>query len=61
VTKSKTPLTLVAFDAARYLDDDQAIVEYMAAMLEENDRDLLLLALADVVKALSVKFTAQPA
>jgi probable addiction module antidote protein len=51
VTKTKTPLKLVAFDAARYLDDDAAIVEYMTAVLETNDSDLLLLALGDVARA----------
>jgi len=50
-TKTKTPLKLVSFDAARYLDDDEAIAEYMTAVLEENDPDLLLLALADVARA----------
>lgn len=51
MTKAKTPLKLVAFDAARYLTDDAAIAEYMTAALEENDPDLLLLALADVARA----------
>ena len=51
MTKTKTPRKLVAFDAARYLDDDEAIAEYMTAVLEENDPDLLLLALADVARA----------
>jgi len=51
MTKTKAPLKLVAFDAARYLDDDDAIAEYMAAMLETNDPDLLLLALGDVARA----------
>jgi probable addiction module antidote protein len=51
MTKSKTPLKLVAFDAARYLDDDEAIAEYMTAILETNDADLLLLALGDVARA----------
>jgi DNA-binding phage protein len=36
-TKTKTPLKLMAFDAARYLDDDAAIAEYMTAVLESND------------------------
>ena len=44
-------LKLVAFDAARYLDDDEAIGEYMTAALEANDPGLLLLALSDVAKA----------
>ncbi len=51
MTKTKAPLKLVAFDAARYLDDDEAITEYMTAVLEANDPDLLLLALGDVARA----------
>ena len=45
------PKKLIAFDAARYLDDDDAIAEYMTAILETNDPDLLLLALSDVARA----------
>jgi probable addiction module antidote protein len=51
MTKPKAPLKLVAFDAARYLDNDAAIAEYMTAVLETNDPDLLLLALSDVARA----------
>ena len=51
MTKTKAPLKLVAFDAARYLDDDAAIAEYMSVVLEANDPDLLLLALSDVARA----------
>ena len=51
MNKTKSPLKLVAFDAARYLDDDEAIAEYMTAALEANDPDLLLLALSDVARA----------
>ena len=51
MTKTKAPLKLVAFDAARYLDDDEAVAEYMTAVLESNDPDLLLLALSDVARA----------
>ena len=51
MTKAKAPLKLVAFDAARYLDDDEAIAEYMTAVLETNDPDLLLVALSDVARA----------
>ena len=51
MTKAKAPLRLVVFDAARYLDDDEAIEEYMTAVLEPNDSDLLLLALSDVARA----------
>jgi probable addiction module antidote protein len=42
---------LLPFDAARYLTDDAAIAEYMAAVLETDDSDLLLLALGDVARA----------
>jgi probable addiction module antidote protein len=51
MTKTKTPSRLVAFDAARYLESDEAIAEYMTAVLEANDPDLLLLALGDVARA----------
>ncbi|MFN9390328.1 MAG: addiction module antidote protein [Betaproteobacteria bacterium] len=51
MTKAKAPLKLIAFDAARYLDDDEAIAEYMTAVLDANDPDLLLRALSDVARA----------
>ena len=47
--KSKTKL--LPFDAARYLTDDAAIAEYMTAVLDTDDSDLLLLALGDVARA----------
>ena len=51
MTKTKARVKLIAFDAAKYLDDDEAIAEYMTAVLETNDPDLLLLALGDVARA----------
>ena len=42
--KAKTPRKLLPFDAARYLTDEAAIAEYMTAVLEANEPDLLLLA-----------------
>ena len=51
MTKVKTPVKLYAFDAARYLNSAEAIAEYMTAVLEADDPDLLLLALADVARA----------
>ena len=48
---SKTKVNLLPFDAARYLTDDEAITEYMTAVLETEDTDLLLLALGDVARA----------
>ena len=51
MTKTKAPPKLIVFDAARYLNDDEAIAEYMTVILEANDPDLLLLALSDVARA----------
>lgn len=42
---------LVPFDAARYLTNDAAIAEYITAVLETDDVDLLLAALRDVARA----------
>lgn len=50
-TRANKKVTLLQFDAARYLTDQEAIAEYMAAILEENDPDLLLAALGDVARA----------
>lgn len=51
MSKPKAKVKLLPFDAARYLNDDAAIAEYMAAVLEMDDPDLLLLALGDVARA----------
>ena len=51
MSTSKTKNKLLPFDAARYLTDDIAIAEYMTAVLELDDPDLLLLALSDVARA----------
>jgi probable addiction module antidote protein len=50
-TKAKAATKLLAFDAARYLTDDAAVAEYLTAVLETGDADLLLLALGDVARA----------
>jgi probable addiction module antidote protein len=51
MSKARKSPKLVPFDAARYLDSDEAIAEYMTAVLEADDPDLLLLALGDVARA----------
>lgn len=51
MSKTDTPTKLLPFDAARYLTDDAAIAEYVTAVLETDDPDLLLLALGDVARA----------
>lgn len=50
-TRLKNKPKLSPFDAARYLTDDEAIAEYMTAVLETEDPDLLLLALGDIARA----------
>ncbi|HTE15254.1 MAG TPA: addiction module antidote protein [Burkholderiales bacterium] len=51
MSKAKTKVKLLPFDATRYLTDDAAIAEYMTAVLETDDPDLLLLALGDIARA----------
>ena len=61
MTKTKGSVKLLPFDAARYLDDDEAIAEYMTAVLETNEPDLLLLALSDVARAKGIAQVAKDA
>lgn len=42
---------LIPFDASKYLTDETTIAEYMSAVMESNDPDLLVLALSDVARA----------
>lgn len=51
MSKADESNKLLPFDAARYLTSDEAIAEYMNAVLEADDPDLLLLAFADVARA----------
>jgi len=51
MSKAKGKVKLLPFDAARYLTDEAAIAEYVTAVLESDDPDLLLLALADIARA----------
>jgi probable addiction module antidote protein len=39
------------FDVSKYLDDEDMIVEYLKAAIEENDIQLFMEALGDVAKA----------
>jgi probable addiction module antidote protein len=43
--------TVREFDAARYLDNEEVITEYLNAALEDGDPDLLLATLGDIAKA----------
>ena len=51
MSTTKSKIRLIPFDAARYLTDDAVVAEYMTAVLETDDPDLLLLALGDVARA----------
>ena len=51
MSKTRKRTKLLAFDAARYLSDDEAIAEYVSAVLETGDSDLLILALGDIARA----------
>lgn len=42
---------LIDFDASDYLDSDEAVAEYLTAILEQADSDLTLKALGDIAKA----------
>lgn len=50
---------LKRFDMADYLEDEQAIAEYITVVLEENDPALLLAALGDVARARSMSKVAE--
>lgn len=43
--------TLVKFDAADYLDNEEVIAEYLTAALEDPNPEVFLAAVADVAKA----------
>jgi probable addiction module antidote protein len=49
--KTRPHRKLLPFDAARYLTDEAAVAEYVNAVLESGDSDLLLLALGDIARA----------
>lgn len=42
---------ITKFDVADYLADEETIAEYLTAVLEEGDPDILLSAVGDVAKA----------
>jgi probable addiction module antidote protein len=51
MSRRKPVKKLIRFDPVRYLANDEAIAEYIDAALEEDDLDLLLVALNDVARA----------
>ena len=61
MSTSKTKAKLLPFDAARYLTDEEAIAEYMTAVLKTGDTDLLRLALSDIARAKGMAQVAEDA
>ena len=55
------PVKVARFDAADYLDSEEAIAAYLNAALEEGDADLLMAAIADVAKARGIAKVASDA
>ena len=51
MTKKIKISSLRPFDIAEYLEDEEAIAEYMNLALEENDPALLASALGDIARA----------
>ncbi|EQD27703.1 addiction module antidote protein [mine drainage metagenome] len=49
------------FDAAEYLDNEEAIAEYITAVMDANDVGLLAAALGDVAKARGMSIIAKEA
>ena len=48
-----------AFDAAEYLDNDEAIAAYLNEVIAEDDSDLFLSALSDIARARSMSRVAE--
>ncbi|MCK9366927.1 MAG: putative addiction module antidote protein [Metallibacterium scheffleri] len=49
------------FDAAEYLDNEEAIAEYITAVMDADDAGLLAAALGDVAKARGMSIIAKEA
>jgi DNA-binding phage protein len=52
-------MSLYPFDATRYLDSYEAVSEYMAAVIESKDQNLLRLALDDLSRSRARLFVQQ--
>ncbi|MBN2719446.1 MAG: putative addiction module antidote protein [Deltaproteobacteria bacterium] len=53
--------TFSKFDFSDYLDSEEAIAEYLTAILEESDSELLIGAIGDIAKAIGMKTIAENA
>lgn len=52
---------LTKWDSSRYLTDEDAIADYLEAVLEQNDDVLLLVALGNIAKARGMTTVARDA
>jgi len=59
--KKSAELSLKAFDASDYLDNEVTIAEYLSAALENPDQDAFLTAVRDVAKARGIANVAEKA
>jgi probable addiction module antidote protein len=50
-SRPRSQSRLTAFDAARYLDSDEAIASYLTDILQANDAGLPSAALGDIARA----------
>jgi len=51
MTKKIRLADLPEFDVTEYLDSDQAIADYLTAVIEQDDASLLAAALGDIARA----------
>jgi probable addiction module antidote protein len=51
MTEKISVSSLPEFDASHYLDSEQAIAEYLTAIIEDGDSSLLAAALGDIARA----------
>ncbi len=61
MVKTKAKVGVAAFDVAQHLGDDVAVAEYVSAVLDMNDSDLLLAALNNVARAKGMAHVAKEA
>ena len=54
-------LKLKPFDPAKYLDSDEAVAEYLTAIIEDHDPALLAAALGDIARARGMSQVARDA
>ena len=59
MSKQMTSTKVVDFDAAKYLTSDEAVAEYLSAIIAYDDTALLTAALGDIARARGMSTVAQ--